>query len=199
MQNTQVSIWIPIIVGVIGLIGVISGQLVNAWREDRRWRRDQAREVERERIRLLHASIESLRDTRLMVYGELLDHLNVLVETNRQLMHVGDDIARATDLRASSIVLLDNLHEFIKRSLLLADAPLLSLLRESMGEPLFAVPHPAVVDAARLPAASRQDAFIRIYKVSYEKTLSFYNAVLDECRKEVGVSPLTSENPKETK
>lgn len=44
MQSGQVSVWVPIIVGVIGLIGVIAGQLVNAWREDRRWKRERERE-----------------------------------------------------------------------------------------------------------------------------------------------------------
>ena len=43
MQSGQVSIWVPIVVGIIGLIGIVAGQLVNAWREDRRWRREQER------------------------------------------------------------------------------------------------------------------------------------------------------------
>jgi hypothetical protein len=37
MGTQQVSIWVPIVVGVIGCVGIIAGQLVNAWREDRRW------------------------------------------------------------------------------------------------------------------------------------------------------------------
>lgn len=44
MQSAQVSVWVPIAVGVIGVLGVISGQLINAWREDRRWKREQERE-----------------------------------------------------------------------------------------------------------------------------------------------------------
>lgn len=44
MQSGQVSVWVPIVVGVIGLVGVIAGQLVSAWREDRRWEREIVRE-----------------------------------------------------------------------------------------------------------------------------------------------------------
>lgn len=44
----QVSVWVPIVVGIFGMIGVISGQLVNAWREQRRenirWRREHEKE-----------------------------------------------------------------------------------------------------------------------------------------------------------
>jgi hypothetical protein len=38
---------VPVVVAVLGIVGIISGQLVNAWREDRRWRR----ELEREDLR----------------------------------------------------------------------------------------------------------------------------------------------------
>jgi len=33
MQSAQVSIWVPIAVGLIGLFGVVAGQLVTTWRE----------------------------------------------------------------------------------------------------------------------------------------------------------------------
>ncbi|QUQ69749.1 hypothetical protein [Kutzneria sp. CA-103260] len=33
MQSGQVSIWVPILVGLIGVLGVVLGQLVTAWRE----------------------------------------------------------------------------------------------------------------------------------------------------------------------
>ncbi|WP_170223246.1 hypothetical protein [Nonomuraea turkmeniaca] len=44
MASGQVSIWVPVVVAVLGIIGVIAGQFVSAWREDRRWRRELARE-----------------------------------------------------------------------------------------------------------------------------------------------------------
>jgi hypothetical protein len=50
MQTPQVSIWVPIIVGIIGLVSVVAGQLINAWREDRRLKRerDHQKQVARE-------------------------------------------------------------------------------------------------------------------------------------------------------
>jgi hypothetical protein len=79
MQAGQVSVWIPIIVGFLGVVGVVAGQLVNAWREDRRWKR----ELEREDIRWTREASRSLeqhrlesslrtRELRLQTYSELL-------------------------------------------------------------------------------------------------------------------------------
>ncbi|WP_440100316.1 hypothetical protein [Streptosporangium sp. H16] len=54
MASGQVSVWVPIAVAVLGIFGVITGQLVSAWREDRRWQRELAREDlrwEREQVR----------------------------------------------------------------------------------------------------------------------------------------------------
>lgn len=39
----------PIVVGIIGLVGVVTGQLINSRREDRRWEREAAREELRHR------------------------------------------------------------------------------------------------------------------------------------------------------
>lgn len=39
-----VPLWVPILVAVLGIVGIVAGQLINAWREDRRWRREQQRE-----------------------------------------------------------------------------------------------------------------------------------------------------------
>lgn len=50
MLNAQVSVWVPIVVGVIGLLGVVAGQLINTWREDRLWRRELDREEVRWRV-----------------------------------------------------------------------------------------------------------------------------------------------------
>ncbi|MFI5609081.1 hypothetical protein [Amycolatopsis sp. NPDC051903] len=44
MDSGQVSVWVPIVVAVLGILGVVSGQLINVWREDRRF----AREAERD-------------------------------------------------------------------------------------------------------------------------------------------------------
>ncbi|WP_146044345.1 hypothetical protein [Amycolatopsis sp. BJA-103] len=36
MQSSQVPIWVPILVGLIGIAGIILGQLINAWQETRK-------------------------------------------------------------------------------------------------------------------------------------------------------------------
>lgn len=76
MQSGQVSVWVPIVVGVIGLVGVIAGQLVNAWREDRRWRREQEREDVRWARENKRESVKLDRDTKILIFGQLLQALN---------------------------------------------------------------------------------------------------------------------------
>jgi len=49
MASGQVSVWVPIVVGIIGLVGVVTGQLINSRREDRRGEREAAREELRHR------------------------------------------------------------------------------------------------------------------------------------------------------
>ena len=49
MPSGQVSVWVPIVVGIIGLLGVVTGQLINSRREDRRWEREAVREELRHR------------------------------------------------------------------------------------------------------------------------------------------------------
>ena len=45
--TTQVSVWVPVVVGLIGLAGVLGAQLIAGWRDDRRWKRQQQREEAR--------------------------------------------------------------------------------------------------------------------------------------------------------
>ncbi|MET0134153.1 MAG: hypothetical protein ABW215_11235, partial [Kibdelosporangium sp.] len=44
MSSSSVPLWVTILVAFVGFVGVLSAQFVAAWREDRRWRRDQQRE-----------------------------------------------------------------------------------------------------------------------------------------------------------
>lgn len=72
----HVSVWVPIVVGILGMVGVISGQLVSAWREQRRedvrWRREREKEqLQRRREDHLH-----WRDKRWEVAVELMISLN---------------------------------------------------------------------------------------------------------------------------
>ncbi|MCE7010557.1 hypothetical protein LWC34_48310 [Kibdelosporangium philippinense] len=55
-MSSQVPLWVTIAVALVGFAGVLSAQFVAAWREDRRWRRDQEREDkrwDRERVKEL--------------------------------------------------------------------------------------------------------------------------------------------------
>ena len=72
MSSGLVSVWVPIVVAVLGILGVVAGQLINFWREDRRWERETLRENlrwERERQRDIDAQ---WRERRFDVYVELL-------------------------------------------------------------------------------------------------------------------------------
>ncbi|MEV4312185.1 hypothetical protein [Actinocrispum sp. NPDC049592] len=44
MSSSQVPLWVTLLIAFIGLLGVLSAQFIAAWREDRRWRREQERE-----------------------------------------------------------------------------------------------------------------------------------------------------------
>jgi hypothetical protein len=44
VSSSQVPLWVTVLISFVGLLGVLSAQLIAAWREDRRWRRDQDRE-----------------------------------------------------------------------------------------------------------------------------------------------------------
>lgn len=76
MKDGQVSVWVPIIVGVIGFLGVIAGQLINAWREQKREELRWKRESQRESMKLRHENVAQWRETRLSAYTTLLDSVN---------------------------------------------------------------------------------------------------------------------------
>lgn len=71
----QVSVLVPVVVGVIGVIGVVAGQLVNAWREDRRWTREKEREDTRWQRETTREAAKLDRETKIAVYGRLVTTL----------------------------------------------------------------------------------------------------------------------------
>jgi hypothetical protein len=75
MQSGQVSVWVPVVVGVLGVIGVITAQFVAAWREDRRWRREAAREDLRWSREQDRDAQNHWRDKRTDVYLEVIEVL----------------------------------------------------------------------------------------------------------------------------
>lgn len=78
-----VPVWVPIVVGVIGVIGVVIGQLINTLRENKRWKN----ETEREEIRWRreagerdsqrqHENRIEWRKIKIEIYSELLATTN---------------------------------------------------------------------------------------------------------------------------
>ncbi|MDA3644803.1 hypothetical protein LZ318_24535 [Saccharopolyspora indica] len=72
----QVSVWVPIVVGLLGMVGVISGQFVSAWREQRRENIRWCREREKEDLQRRREDYLHWRDKRLEVAVELMISLN---------------------------------------------------------------------------------------------------------------------------
>ncbi|MCP3800332.1 hypothetical protein NLX83_13795 [Allokutzneria sp. A3M-2-11 16] len=71
--------WLTLVVAILGILGVVAGQLVNSWRESRRWKREQEREDLRWSREAEKASREREYDLRkhwsekrLDAYGDLL-------------------------------------------------------------------------------------------------------------------------------
>ncbi|WP_037336602.1 hypothetical protein [Amycolatopsis sp. MJM2582] len=112
MQGGQVPLWTPLAVALLGIIGVVAGQFVNAHREDRRWHREQAREDvrwARERRRWTEErELETeryWRDQRLRIYTAFLAAIsNLRVE----MRYAGDKLREGAELdRARRDRLLD--------------------------------------------------------------------------------------------
>ncbi|WP_410652360.1 hypothetical protein [Amycolatopsis sp. cmx-4-54] len=105
-------LWTTLAVALLGVTGVVAGQLVNAHREDRRWRREQVREElrwARERQRWTdERELETeryWRDQRLRIYTAFLAAIsNVRVE----MRYAGDTLRDGGELdRARHERLLD--------------------------------------------------------------------------------------------
>jgi hypothetical protein len=95
-MSSQVPIWVPIAVALLGVAGVLLGQHMSARREDRRWSREQRRddhriqhELEREELRwqrARHAENTKIRleqahqwhEIKIKTYGTLIQSLNSL-------------------------------------------------------------------------------------------------------------------------
>jgi hypothetical protein len=82
MNTPQVSIWVPVVVGLIGLVGIVIGQLTNAWLENRRWKREKAREdlrwqrdIQKDEAARASADRSHWRDKKFEIYNELLSFM----------------------------------------------------------------------------------------------------------------------------
>lgn len=70
--SAQVPLWVPIAVAVLGLVGVISAQLIAGRREDRRWRREQEREELRWQREREREQESRSHDNRAAGYAEVI-------------------------------------------------------------------------------------------------------------------------------
>lgn len=95
MAQGQVSVWVPIVVAVLGIVGLVVGQLVNAWREDRRWEREQAREKDKRD----HEVRTHWEKERLDAYT----HFAKVLGEWRELLHEMETLLRVDQEPASSL------------------------------------------------------------------------------------------------
>lgn len=73
MQSAQVPLWVPIVVAIIGILGVVGGQVFSSWREDRRWSRENRREDARARRDMESARLTREHELRLHWTDQRLD------------------------------------------------------------------------------------------------------------------------------
>lgn len=107
MSSGQVPLWVPVVVALLGLAGVLGAQLIAGWREDRRWRRETEREElrwnrEREKDRE-NRSYEGRAKAYAEVIGAIESFDWVLYDARRALRDGGVvDEAAAADLRKAA-------------------------------------------------------------------------------------------------
>ncbi len=107
MSSGDVPLWVPMVVAVLGLGGVLGAQAIAGWREDKRWRRETEREElrwgrERERERESRSY-----EGRAKAYAEVIGAIEsfdwVLYDARRALRDGGTvDEASAADLRKAA-------------------------------------------------------------------------------------------------
>ncbi|MCK2240395.1 MULTISPECIES: hypothetical protein [unclassified Crossiella] len=89
---TQVPLWVPVAVGLLGFLGVLGAQFIAAWREDRRWNREKSRDEDNKRF-----------DARRTAYAEVIGAL----ESWDWVLHPLKDKARGKDLEIGEPELVD--------------------------------------------------------------------------------------------
>ncbi len=99
--------WVPVVVGIIGLVGVLGAQLFAARREDQRWQREVhredlrwQREREREEERRDHDLALALHSQQISCYGAFAGAVNA--------WHA--ELLRAADIIRSAAQASDHLH-----------------------------------------------------------------------------------------
>jgi hypothetical protein len=197
MQTGQVSIWVPIAVGIIGLIGIVAGQLVNAWREDRRWKRDQQRdelrwqqERDKELAKLAHDSVLDWRDRRLSTYVEYLNSLQGLITMMYESVRRGTKVDASDEAKWAEISIA--YMKVQQKVMLIASNAVLEVLRRNgwtteMGAGLawFRSLMDGSIDPETLDPKEIRNNILR----DLEKTGEFYDQLTSSMRSELGANP----------
>ncbi|MER6759614.1 MULTISPECIES: hypothetical protein [Amycolatopsis] len=105
------------------MIGVVSGQLVNAWREDRRWQREVAREdlrwqreLTKNREQYSHDQQQKTRELQLQTYSEFVATMskvesNLLANITCQQGKAGE----LSRLHQENALLIDNVSQLLAK------------------------------------------------------------------------------------
>ncbi len=208
MQTGQVSIWVPIIVGIIGLVGVVVGQLVNAWREDRRWRREQEREdlrwkreAEKEAAKRVHDSLIDWRDRRINTYGEYLESIHNLIKMSTRASWYNTSTIDTLESFKDEYQENENLYSDIsQRVRLLASDEVIAIMKNNALTMQLPVPVMVRFPEFRLtpptPEEARKEteaeiASIRKELEQHSKWASeYYHALTDQMRADLGAASL---------
>jgi hypothetical protein len=103
----QVPLWVPVVVALLGLAGVLGAQLIAGWREDRRWRRETEREELRWRRERDKDRENRSYDGRAKAYAEVIGAIEsfdwVLYDARRMLRAGGElEDGLAAELRKTT-------------------------------------------------------------------------------------------------
>jgi hypothetical protein len=200
MQSGQVSVWVPIavgIIGVIGVIGVIAGQFFSAWREDRRWEREQIRDETKARqqreleiLRLKQESRSQWREIRLVTYGKMLKSANEALHLSRKTQYAvktADDVREIFDRFNRE---LENFKDAALEAVIMTESPKLGTHLGNYPEHLgifFPISRlEAVIAESKTfyPNKDEREKMERVYKQNH----LYYMKLRDLIKEELGVS-----------
>jgi hypothetical protein len=95
MQSAQVSVWVPIAVAIIGILGVIAGQGYSSWRDDRRWSRETRREDARALREIESAQLARDHDLRIRWIDQRLDTYTACLSAYKEWLDIlREELAR---------------------------------------------------------------------------------------------------------
>lgn len=186
--------WVPLVVALVGLGGVLGAQLVAGWREDRRWQREVQREelrwqreVQREQERRRHEgredayarAIGGLEDWQWVLYPvkeRVLKERGVMEPAQRERLESMQDVAR-------ELLGPMNLHAPEAVRGLMRDAV---LSKSDLTADLLALTGP-------LDGTDENTALRRDLTDLYRRSLKHYYAMRAAMRQDLGIDPAPAE------